>query len=145
MPNCPLRAAEIAALIARHVPWLDPGNTRSTASTERAEPAATIGLQLREFDSYPALAAWCLDRVPPTESGHFAMGYGRAFVSLLELMHADPRRPIRLLAISETGGSSNRLRCVLACQKEEPGSSDSPAVTVVLYEQGDRALISTPA
>lgn len=130
-------AAELTALLARHLPWLGRTAHQAAPLPQAGDPTDGTGLRMREFSSYPALASWCLDRVPATESGHFAMGYGRAFVTLVDLMHADPRRRIRLLAISENVELRERLRCVLACQVEDAGGS--PPVTAVLYEQGDGA------
>lgn len=111
-----------------HTPTVDHGIT------------ADGNLIIRRFSNYPELARWCISQLPALQHPHFAMGHGRAFVVLIEFMHASPGAELELLAISDRlGHGREQLRQVIACFVGRLGStwdgSDGPAA--LLYERPD--------
>lgn len=110
-------------------------NTRYPEAQD-ADPASSRRLQLRAFNNYPDLAAWCRPRVPASAERHFAMGHGKVFVALLDFMGVNARSEISLLAISEVAadGSSEHLKAVYACLKPSAAVlRELPASAVLLY------------
>ena len=89
------------------------------AADARPFPAPLRDLSLREFRSFPDLAAWCRPRIPEQAQPRFAMGHGDAFVALIHYMRAAPQADIVLLAFSApaSGGLPERLKFVFACRR----------------------------